>query len=350
MIYYLKDGVYEEGLLKNAGSKAREDCEAIFNARGYLPLYITTSNKGIDNYNALKHELGKLKENDSIILSIALYFPTIRIKNILNDLKRRNIKTIVFVHDLNVIRRGFNYYQPWVRFPVPKHEVHNEEYELLKNADYIICHNYKMAKLLKKIFHKPKVFTLNCFDYLSNYEDISNVENKIEGVVVAGNLCKDKSTYLYSLPKDINFFLYGVGYDETFKQRNINYCGSFFPNELIQYIYIYTYGLIWDGNSTKKCSGRCGKYNKINNPHKLSLYLAAGLPVIVWAKSAIAKFVKDNEIGICVNNLDEIIDKIHECNYQKIKDNALKIGEKVRKGDFLNTCLNQLESNIKDTY
>ncbi|MEI3535629.1 MAG: hypothetical protein V8R16_02480, partial [Bacilli bacterium] len=82
-----------------------------------------------------------------------------------------------------------------------------------------------------------------------------------------------------------------------------------------------------------------GKYLKYNNPHKLSLYLAAGLPVIVWSKSAIAKFVIDNNVGICVNNLNEINDKIKKSNYELIRNNAIKIGEKIRKGYFLNNCL-----------
>src|SRR5256885_12001079 len=36
-------------------------------------------------------------------------------------------------------------------------------------------------------------------------------------------------------------------------------------------------------------------YLKFNNPHKLSLYVAAGLPVIVPADSAISVFVRSEE-------------------------------------------------------
>ena len=347
MIYYLKDIAYEDGLLKNAGSKAREDCEKIFSIRGYLPILINITNNPIDNCCSLKKEFDKLKENDCVIFSIALYFSTIKIKDILVNLKNRKIKIIIFIHDLNVIRRGFNYYEPWVRFPVPKHEAHNEEYEILHYADFIISHNYKMTKLLKKSFNKAIILTLNCFDYLSDFESVSKINDKNKGIVIAGNLCKEKSEYLYSLPEENNYFLYGVGFDDTFKQDNVSYCGSFFPNELISNICKYSFGLIWDGNSTKKCSGRYGNYSKINNPHKLSLYLASGIPVIVWTKAAIAKFVTDNKIGICVNNLNEINDKIIECNYKELKNNALIIGTKIRKGYFLNTCLNKLESYIK---
>ena len=32
-------------------------------------------------------------------------------------------------------------------------------------------------------------------------------------------------------------------------------------------------GLVWDGDSCSSCSGVCGEYLKINNPHKISFYL-----------------------------------------------------------------------------
>lgn len=346
MIYYLKDNAYEKEFLKNAGSKAREDCEKIFNNRGYLPILLNITSNPVDNCNALKKEFEKLKENDCVIFSIALYFSTIKIKDVLVNLKNRKIKIIIFVHDLNVIRRGFNYYEPWVRFPIPKHEVYNEEYEILYYANFIISHNYKMTKILKKSFFKCNVLTLNCFDYLSDYDNAIKINDKNKGIVIAGNLCREKSEYLYSLPKENNYFLYGVGFDDTFKQDNVSYCGSLFPNELIPNICKYSFGLIWDGISTKKCAGKYGNYSKVNNPHKLSLYLASGIPVIVWKKAAIAKFVTDNKIGICVNNLNEINDKIKKSNYEIIRNNAIKIGEKIRNGYFLNNCLGKLEELI----
>lgn len=346
MIYYLKDEPYESAALKNAGSKAREDCEYIFSTRGYKPL-ICKVNKNIDfNYHKLEESFKVLKNGDSIILSLALYFPILKLKNLLDHLKKQGVKIIIFVHDLNVLRRGFNYFQPWVIFSIPKHEIYNEEYEILKRADYIIVHNYKMYNVIRKSFRKSNILTLNCFDYLSNYSNDKIIDCECNSIVVAGNLSINKAKYIYSLPQTNNYYLYGVGYNDNFSQSNVKYCGSFYPNELIPQISKYSFGLIWDGNSISTCNGRFGKYLKYNNPHKLSLYLAAGLPVIVWSKAAIAKFVIDNNVGICVNNLNEINDKIKKSNYELIRNNAIKIGEKIRKGYFLNNCLNTLETYL----
>ncbi|NRO11242.1 Beta-1,6-galactofuranosyltransferase WbbI [Lactobacillus helveticus] len=48
-----------------------------------------------------------------------------------------------------------------------------------------------------------------------------------------------------------------------------------------------------------------GNYLRYNDPHKLSLYLASGIPVIIWKKAAEAKFVEENKVGITVDSLED---------------------------------------------
>ena len=50
------------------------------------------------------------------------------------------------------------------------------------------------------------------------------------------------------------------------------------------------------------CTGQYGEYLKINSPFKFSLYLAANRPVVVWSKSALASYVKEYKLGICVDS------------------------------------------------
>ena len=47
-----------------------------------------------------------------------------------------------------------------------------------------------------------------------------------------------------------------------------------------------SFGLVWDGISVETCAGVYGEYLKVNNPHKTSLYLASGIPVIIWKEAA----------------------------------------------------------------
>lgn len=63
----------------------------------------------------------------------------------------------------------------------------------------------------------------------------------------------------------------------------------------------------------------------------MSMYLAANLPVIVWGKSAMAEYVKLYNIGICIDSLNEIPNKIMsltDMQINEIKHNVKCISEK----------------------
>ena len=123
------------------------------------------------------------------------------------------------------------------------------------------------------------------------------------------------------------------------------YHGAFPPEELPDIIE-GAFGLVWDGNGTDGCEGAAGKYLRINDPHKLSLYLASGMPVIVWKKAAIARFVKDNKVGFAVENLNEIPNEIMQMTadeYEIIKSNVLEVSARIRKGYYLKTALEEID-------
>ena len=109
----------------------------------------------------------------------------------------------------------------------------------------------------------------------------------------------------------------------------------------------YHFGLIWDGKSLDTCDGDTGDYTKFNNPHKLSLYLAIGLPVIVWKEAAIAKFVEENKVGVAISSLQELnnLDKVISPDlYQNYLNNITDISAKVRNGYFLSSALKKLSN------
>lgn len=110
------------------------------------------------------------------------------------------------------------------------------------------------------------------------------------------------------------------------------------------------FGLVWDGDSADACAGNTGAYLRYNNPHKTSLYLACGMPVIVWREAAIADFVLKNEVGIVVESLsglDEIISAISDESYQKMCKNAARIGQKLRAGEYFKAAMEQALEIVK---
>lgn len=195
--------------------------------------------------------------------------------------------------------------------------------------------------------HKDKMDILGIFDYLvENYnEELLEKRNlsRKGPVIIAGALSKHKAGYIYNLPENCNFNLYGINFEREKASSNTNYVGAFNPEELI-YNLQGSFGLVWDGDSSATCTGVYGDYLKINNPHKTSMYLAAGIPVIIWEEAALANFIKKNHCGITIKSTDEIrniIDNMLDEEYETLKANACKIGGKLRRGYFLKSAMKQ---------
>ncbi len=125
--------------------------------------------------------------------------------------------------------------------------------------------------------------------------------------------------------------------------------GAKAPNELIEVIADCTWGLVWDGISIHTCSGLLGTYLRFNNSHKCGLYLAAGLPVIVWEESGMASFINRNKIGICVSSLQEAAETINGMDketYKMYRLNAQSIRQQISEGKFFLEALDKAEKII----
>ena len=161
-------------------------------------------------------------------------------------------------------------------------------------------------------------------------------------VCFAGNI--DKSIFLQEYIqtlKKTKLRLYGRMKRKFPLNQNVTYCGMFNPDNIS--ILSGNWGLVWDGDSIESCSGTWGNYLKIIAPHKFSLYLAAGIPVIVWNQSAMAKLVEKYSIGICISNLQELENKISLVSidfYNTLINNVLIIQKKIKKGDVLMKIFN----------
>ena len=137
--------------------------------------------------------------------------------------------------------------------------------------------------------------------------------------------------------KAVHFDLYGVHLNEDILASNITYHGAFPPDEINNQLYS-GFGLVWDGSSIEKCDGNTGEYLKYNNPHKLSLYLVSGIPVVIWKEAAEAKFVEEHGLGITVNSLDELGEKfasLSEEEYFEMVKNVAVVSNRLKNGYYL---------------
>ena len=349
MNYYIKEICVDDYLQKTAGVKARDDAETILERDGFDRITIESKNEDRKNGNIFQKFLWHFKivniwlkntENissgDILFVQIPVMEHSIVLDRAFKKIRKRGVKVVLLIHDLESLRfskRKEINFKTRIRLKF--------EDRILSAADFVIVHNPRMKRLVSsKIGRKDNIISLGLFDYIiDDYdEERANkiVRKKNDPAIIAGTLRKNKAAYVYDLPDDVIFNLYGVGYEGDEKD-SINYFGAFEPEEL-PYELRGSFGVVWDGESSDICTGVYGEYLKINNPHKTSLYLASGIPVIIWKEAALADVVEKYKCGITVNslyNLSETVKNLTEDDYRVMKDNAEKIGKKLRKGHFL---------------
>ena len=348
--YYLKDSFLNNNQEKNAGSKARNDVEAILISEGYEGLELKVENWFKMNffkaqqykYNMLKSVFEQLNSGDELVIQFPIIHHTFFISQLIKQAQKRGAKFYLLIHDIETLRHAAG---SEVKF---RHKLRNyfQEKKALMAVDGLVVHNDIMKKVLAdQGVPVDKMVSLEIFDYLiPNFEE-KTAPQKDQPIIVAGNLIPTKSGYLYNLPDQPAYNLYGVGYDESRALENTTYFGSFMPDDLPAALE-GSFGLVWDGDSSETCQGSYGNYLRFNNSHKASLYLAAGFPVVVWEESALAHFVIDKQCGLVVSSLSDLkenLDTLSEEQYKEMLENAKQIGSKLRQGQYLRTALSKLK-------
>lgn len=246
----------------------------------------------------------------------------------------KGAKTITLIHDLGTFRR--------------KKLTAEQEINRLNKTDYIIAHNEKMKTWLEEHGCKCPIGCLTIFDYLSDAEPIvTDYKPPFNHVAYAGGLFQRKNAFLYQLGEALNdcsIDLYGKG-DIDFSKisSNVKSHGRIAPDEFVRNTNA-DWGLVWDGDSVNGCGGIWGDYLKINNPHKTSFYLRAGLPVIVWKESAVAPFIIQNNLGIAIDSLNEVPEIINNYDasiYNEIKNNVRQIKTQLQSGYYFSKAINE---------
>ncbi len=222
-----------------------------------------------------------------------------------------------------------------------------KEIKTLNRFDDVIVHNERMYNFLKDNGLKSNLIILEFFDYLTS-KDIKNKDNKkikSPTIIYPGNWDKNKASFLYDLNENkmkFNINIYGPNKNNRNELNNkkIKFKGCFSPEEIIEKME-GNLGLVWSGkidDSDRNVGDK--KYNIYNTPHKLSCFLAAGIPVIVWEDSAIADVVKKYNIGYTIKNIYEI-NNLDLSDYNKKIANVLKIRKKIINGYYTKTAINK---------
>lgn len=316
----------------DAGPKARDDVSAILSKNGWEPIYVSRTWGAENVADKLKaarrcaadwREIARaLTEGDILLIQYPLavnpQIARVALPRI-ERMRRRGVNIIYFIHDLDSFR-GLSV---------------NIERRFLVLGDVAIAHNERMRDYVRDAYGIPAV-SLDVFDYLLPSQ-ASTYRGPRDGIDVAGNLSREKAGYLYDgglreLSPNLN--IYGPNCDTA--SCSGRYMGCF-PSDTLPSMLAGRFGLVWDGDSPETCTGLSGEYLKINNPHKLSLYLACGIPVFIWNQAAEAEFVKASDIGVAISNIPEALEKYRTITaerYGELSGNARAVGEKLRSGYY----------------
>ncbi len=327
--------------ISSSGSKAKSDNEITLREMGahnlglpstyYHNMIITFF---LDLFGIVKLAV-TLKSDDILVLQypVKKYYSFI-----CNFAHWHEAKIVTVIHDLGSMRR--------------KKLTVNQEIHRLMHSDYVIASNDAMASWLRNHGYKHPLKALGLFDYRSkNYCSPKEPKGNLNmlTLVYAGSLAMRKNSFLLKAQSEIkNYQLQIYGNSEGLQglknSEHLHIHGFMDSEDFIDHVE-GDFGLVWDGDSMDTCTGSFGEYLRWNSPHKVSFYLRAGLPIIIWRKAAVAPIVEKEGIGICIDHLSELDELFQVLSSKKIfqmRQNVYRISERLRKGEYLKTALGDI--------
>lgn len=324
-----------------ASSKAKLDAETVLKNNGYKNLGLPPTT--IDNFwgsilTFISNLTGVIKMPFNQLMVFQL--PQHNLGWKFRIARKKKNRIVLIIHDLNSIRYK-----------------NDKDLKFFHEADFLVCHNEAMKKWLveRGVKSPDKIFNLGIFDYLADDEIKSYSSPRFDKqrikVAFAGNLTKSNFLNYCQFDK-ITLNLFGIKNSDFKTAPGMKYVGCFAPDKLYRYLDSH-FGLCWDGDSAEGCKGIIGEYISYISPHKVSMYLSAGLPVIIWEKAGVADFIKENKLGILIGSLNDLEHRLLELSveeYEEMKRNVESVRDKILKGGFLTSTLHKIENKIATGY
>lgn len=285
---------------QHAGAKAPLDVRTVTGELGFAAVDLAPLRPEpvrrllnlLSGYLTLLATLVRARRDDVLLVQ----YPVGRgYQGLLRVLARRTT-SICLVHDLESVR-------------VP--EQRHDDVECLAPFDVVIAQTPAMQRLLEGWLPTATVTSLDVFDYLLDAgAGEPQYADRPDRLYVVGNLGKTKVDYLYALePVAVPVAAYGPNVVLEDLPSTVTWNGvlSMTTPDLGP---LRGFGLIWDGESTSDLTGQFGEYLRYNSPHKVSFYLAQGLPVVVSEASAMADWVRRSGVGFTVRTIAEAAERV----------------------------------------
>jgi hypothetical protein len=333
--FYVRQG-HRTGNPKDPLQKAASDLFGILEAAGYRSL----------NSLSLPGRLGKLADIALRLLNIVLRVrrgcvvvfnlpANYRFMQAVHLLKRLiGFKLVVHCYDMESLR----YSTPMQLSP--------RERQTMNGCDVVLTPSANSEAILRPLGVTAACIPVQVWDYL-HPQDVTCPQGDGR-VAFAGN--PRKAAFLSELGElRTAFTVWAQDYQTP--HPNVQALGvAALPENLAQ-LARSGWGLVWDGESIDgERLGPLGQYTRVMTTHKGGLYLAAGLPLIVWSQGGMAPFVRDNRIGICVDSLrelDHILPALSAEDCAQFRRNAGELAGRIRTGYFLTQALRRAEALLR---
>lgn len=333
----------------DAAGKAMQDVFSVLAERGAKVIWSMPKSskkilKAFDLPYLLFYLLFCVGRRDYVFYSIPENRMKIRLLEAVKRVKR--FQMICFINDLNAFRYGTH--EGEALSPAEQAELSD-----INAAEHVMAPNDGSAEMLRRAGCRSHIATVGVWDYRMSGEQAAAIEAKAGGtnpeggvihIAFAGNLNKSEFLSVMDVPEGIRLELWGKLDEERQKMlpAACSYHGLLSSEEVPLAVCTADFGLVWDGTGKDGIEGGLGEYLRYNNSHKCALYLASGLPVIVWSHAGMAHFVREHGCGILIERLSELPGAIAEADYGKLKAAARKAAPRLRSGYYLNRALDKI--------
>lgn len=336
---------------ESAAFKARTDMDAVMASEGFRNvgsknnLRSTRTGTWLATFAGVMKAGFRLHRGDILLLQYPMrpYY-----RHLCRMAHMRGAKVVTLIHDLESFKR------PDITA--------EEEVTLLSASDYIISLNPSMEQWLRERGCSVPSASLGIWDYLSHdAREARQTAGKTfpvkpvcepmvadEGykVMFVGGVCRRRNQFLYDWGTVIDGYkvvVYGNNFDTTQAAKADHFVlRGFVPSGLMIRHPEGQFGLVWDGNAFDGCNGEWGEYLRYNNPHKASLYLRCGLPVIIWKHAGLAPFIEKEGIGFTIESLAEIAPRLKAMTpreYERMKENVARVSASISTGSYLRAAI-----------
>ncbi|MBO9634847.1 MAG: hypothetical protein J7578_17180 [Chitinophagaceae bacterium] len=337
--YFIQEHLQEPYL---NGGIGYTDIERILQSEGYQPIFFPCHySYGV--IAKIRRALYLLKlffflPSGSLVIFLHPQYATMN-KTLVRLLgKRKSIKRVAVIGDINGLRHG-------------NKAILQQELALFAGYDHLIVHNPKMKKWMEEQIPSSSISVLHFFDFLTEPKKTPAVQNT--ELAYAGNLAEspflERLNELLPQNEGVLFKVYGQPYSPRLQeQRNLEYMGVSEPYGLPAKLE-GAYGLIWDGNGLEAAEDSIADYLNYISPHKASLYILSGIPLILGRDAGIADLVQEHGIGILLDNLHDIkqaLAAVSTDEYQAMCANCRELAKQIASGACTKQALLEMQKAL----